>query len=149
LAATLNTIGEQIKKANLQLLYHNHDFEFIDHNGQIGYDVILNETDANYVKLEMDLYWLTHSSALKPLDWFKKYPGRFVTWHLKDMDKQNRELHTTMGEGAIDFATILKDYKLAGVKHLFVEQGNNYIPDAMTCVQRSAGYVKNKLLNKL
>lgn len=149
LAATLNTIGEPIKKAGLQLLYHNHDFEFIDHNGQIGYDVILNETDANYVKMEMDLYWLIHSSALKPIDWFKKQPGRFITWHLKDMDKQNRELHTTMGDGQIDFATILKDYKLAGIKHLFVEQGNNYIPDAMTCVQRSAAYVKNNLLKNM
>jgi sugar phosphate isomerase/epimerase len=63
------------------------------------------------------------------------------------MDKTDRELHTTVGDGVIDFKSIIKDYKIAGVQHMFVEQGNNYIPDAMSCVQRSAGYVKNNLLN--
>jgi sugar phosphate isomerase/epimerase len=147
LSATLNKIGEQIKKGGLQLAYHNHDFEFIDHDGKIGYDLILKETDPNFVKMELDLYWLSHSSALKPLDWFKKQPGRFAIWHIKDMDKTDRELHTTVGDGVIDFKSIIKDYKIAGVQHMFVEQGNNYIPDAMSCVQRSAGYVKNNLLN--
>lgn len=146
LSATLNTIGEQIKKGGLQLAYHNHDFEFIEQNGQIGYHTILNETDPKLVKLEMDLYWVSHSSKLKPSDWFKKQPGRFPIVHIKDMDKSDRELHTTVGDGTIAFKSILNDYKIAGVEHLFVEQGNNYIPDAMSCIQRSASYVKNHLL---
>jgi sugar phosphate isomerase/epimerase len=99
LAATLNTIGEQIKKGGLKLAYHNHDFEFIDHDGQIGYNTILNETDPDLVKLEMDLYWASHSSPLTPLEWFKKQPGRFAIMHIKDMDKKDRELHTTVGDG--------------------------------------------------
>lgn len=144
-AETLNRIGEQIKKSGLQLAYHNHDFEFIEHNGQIGYDIILNETDASLVKLEMDLYWIANASKLKPHDWFVKQPGRYISWHIKDMDKNNRDLHTTVGDGTIDFSSILSDAKLAGVKHMFVEQGNNYVPDAISCVQRSAQYVKNTL----
>lgn len=146
LSLTLNTIGEQISHAGLHLAYHNHDFEFIDYNGETGYEVILKETDPKLVKMEMDLYWLNHSSVLKPLDWFKKQPGRFVIWHIKDMDKKNRELHVPVGDGQIDYPQILKDYQLAGVEHLFVEQGNNYLPDAMTCIQRSADYMKNVLL---
>jgi sugar phosphate isomerase/epimerase len=145
-AAKLNVIGEQIKKAGLQLAYHNHDFEFIKHNGEIGYDIILNETDASLVKMEMDLYWTSHSSALSPNDWFKKQPGRFVILHLKDMDKKDRELHTVVGEGTIDFKSILKDAELAGVKHVFVEQGNNYVPNAFDCIARSAAYTKKHLL---
>ena len=145
-AAKLNMIGEQIKKAGLQLAYHNHDFEFIDHNGEIGYDIILNETDASLVKMEMDLYWTSHSSTLSPNDWFKKQPGRFVILHIKDMDKTNRDLHTVVGEGTIDFKSILKDAKLAGVKHVFVEQGNNYVPNAFDCIARSAAYTKKNLL---
>lgn len=86
-AATLNRIGEQIKNAGLQLAYHNHDFEFTEHNGQTGYDIILSETDPSLVKLEMDLYWVTYASKLKPYDWFVKQPGRYVSWHIKDMDK--------------------------------------------------------------
>lgn len=145
-AEKLNVIGEQVKKAKLQLAYHNHDFEFIDHNGQIGYDIILNETDGNLVKLEMDIYWFTHSSKLPAHYYFKKYPGRFALLHLKDMDKKDRELHTVMGDGSIDFSPFFADAELAGAKHLFVEQGNNYIPTAMNCVERSAIYVKKTFL---
>jgi sugar phosphate isomerase/epimerase len=146
-AAKLNRIGEQIKKANLQLAYHNHDFEFIDHDGQIGYDIILNETDSNLVKIEMDIYWFTHSSKLPALHYFTKYPNRFELLHLKDMDKNNSELHTVMGDGNIDFKPYFINAKLAGVKHIFVEQGNNYVPNATDCVKRSANYVKKNLLN--
>lgn len=145
-AEKLNRIGEQLNKANLLAGYHNHDFEFVDHNGQSGYDIILSETDPDTVKMQMDLYWLSHSSRLSPHDYFVKYPGRFASLHLKDMNKKNRDLHEVMGDGSIDFKRILKDVKLAGVKHLFVEQGNNYTPDAMQNVAKSAKYVRENLL---
>jgi sugar phosphate isomerase/epimerase len=143
-AATLNKIGEQISKAGLQLAYHNHDFEFTEQNGQIGYDIILNETDTSLVKLEMDIYWVAFASKLKPHEWFEKQPGRFVLWHIKDMDKATRD-YEVMGEGSIDFTTIMPDTKLAGAKHIYVEQGGNFKPDSMSCVKRSAKYVKNVL----
>lgn len=145
-AEKLNKIGEQLKPANLFVAYHNHDFEFIEHDGQIGYDIILKETDPSLVKLQLDLYWMAHSSKLKPHDYFVKYPGRFVSWHLKDMNKTDRDLHEVMGDGVIDFKSILADAKLAGAKHMIVEQGNNYTPDAMQNVAKSAVYVKNVLL---
>ena len=69
--ATLNKIGEQIKKGGLQLAYHNHDFEFTEQHGKIGYDIILNETDSSLVTLEMDIYWVAYASKCKPHDWFK------------------------------------------------------------------------------
>jgi sugar phosphate isomerase/epimerase len=144
-ADKLNRIGERLKLADLKVAYHNHDFEFIDHNGQIGYDIILKETDSSLVKLQADLYWLSNASKLKPHDYFVQYPGRYPMWHLKDMSKQDRNLHEIMGEGTIDFKTILKDDELAGVEHMFVEQGNNYHPDAMQNVGKSALYVKNVL----
>jgi sugar phosphate isomerase/epimerase len=149
LASTLNTIGEQIKKGGLQLGYHNFGYEFIDQAGVLPYDIILKETDPSLVKMQLDLYWFTYGSRSTPLDWFKKQPGRFVMWHIKDMDKQKRELHTVVGDGQIDFKPIFKDYKLSGVKHMFVEQGNNYVPDSMSCVQRSAIYVKKSLFADL
>ena len=52
----LNTIGEQIQKAGLGFAYHNHGFEFEDHNGENGFNIIIKETDASLVKLEMDMY---------------------------------------------------------------------------------------------
>jgi sugar phosphate isomerase/epimerase len=149
LTATLNTIGEQIKRGGLQLAYHNYGWDFMEQGGVIPYDIILKETDPALVKMELDLYWFSFGSRMKPLDWFKKQPGRFVIWHIKDMNKQNRELHEVVGDGQIDFKPIFKDAQLSGVKHMFVEQGNNYVPDAMSCVQRSADYMKKSLLNTL
>ncbi|MBL0740815.1 sugar phosphate isomerase/epimerase family protein [Chryseolinea lacunae] len=144
IADTLDLIGERIRKGGLQLAYHNHDFEFVDHDGKRGYDIIL-ATNPDNVKLELDLYWASFMKQnLAQL--FERQPGRFVIWHLKDMDKTNPDLHTTMGDGSIDFKSILPLASKSGVKHMFVEQGNNYVPDAMQCVARSAKYTKRELL---
>ncbi len=145
-AEKLNRIGEQLKKADLLTAYHNHDFEFIEYDGKIGYDIILKETDPSLVKIQMDLYWITRASKLTPHDYFKLYPGRFVSWHIKDMNKSNRDLHEIVGDGSIDFKPILAEGKIAGLQHVFVEQGNNYNGDAVLCVEKSAAYVKKELL---
>ena len=143
-AERLNTIGAQIKKAGLQLAYHNHDFEFVEQNGQIGYDIILKETDPALVKMQMDLYWIAHGSKLTPHEWFKKAPGRFVMWHVKDMHKVSRD-YTELGNGTIDFTKIWPDTGLAGMKHFFVEQGSNFAKDPMQSIADSAAYVKQYL----
>jgi sugar phosphate isomerase/epimerase len=144
-AERLNVIGGQIKKAGLQLAYHNHDFEFIEQNGQIGYDIILKETDPALVKLQMDLYWIAHGSKLTANEWFKRAPGRFVMWHVKDMHKTSRD-YTELGNGSIDFTRIWPDASLAGLKHFFVEQGGNFTHDPFRSVADSAEYVKRVLL---
>ncbi len=146
LAEKLNIIGEQIKKANLQLAYHNQGVEFDEQNGQIGFDIILNETDQNLVKMELDTYWFSYSSKLPAHHYFEKYPNRFPLLHFKDMDKNDSGLHTVLGNGSIDFKPYVADYKLAGVKHIMVEQGNNYVPNVFDCVARSAKYMKQNLV---
>jgi sugar phosphate isomerase/epimerase len=145
-AERLNLIGAQAKKAGLQVAYHNHDFEFVDQNGQIGYDVIIKETDPALVKLQMDLYWVARSaSILTPIQWFKRAPGRFEMWHVKDMHKVSRD-YTELGNGSIDFTLIWPDAKVAGLNHFFVEQGGNFTHDPLRSVADSAEYVKRVLL---
>ena len=145
-AERLNVAGGQIKKAGLQLAYHNHDFEFVEQNGQIGYDIILKETDPALVKLQMDLYWIARGgSKLTPNQWFKQQPGRFVMWHVKDMHRTSRD-YTEVGNGTIDFTRIWPDASLAGLKHFFVEQGGNFTHDPFRSVGDSAEYVKRVLL---
>ena len=144
IAERLNIAGAQIKKAGLELAYHNHDFEFVDQNGQKGYDIILKETDPALVKLQMDLYWMAHANQ-SPNDWFKRAPGRFVMWHVKDMHKVSRD-YTELGNGSIDYTKIWPDTSLAGMKHFFVEQGGNFTHDPMRSVADSAEYVKRALL---
>jgi sugar phosphate isomerase/epimerase len=144
-AERLNLVGAQVKKAGLTLAYHNHDFEFVEQNGQIGYDIIIKGTDPALVKLQMDLYWIARGSKLSPNEWFKRAPGRFEMWHVKDMHKTSRD-YTELGNGTIDFTKIWPDAKLAGLKHFFVEQGGNFTHDPFRSVSDSADYVKKYLL---
>lgn len=144
LAEKINKAGEICKSAGLQLAYHNHDFEFIDMNGQHGYDILLNNTDASLVKMEMDLYWVVRA-GYQPVEIFKKHTGRFAFWHVKDMDKADRTKNTEVGNGTVDFKTIFASAKLAGVKHYIVEQENNYVPDIFTSIKTSCSYTKASL----
>jgi sugar phosphate isomerase/epimerase len=140
-AERLNTIGGQITKAGLELAYHNHDFEFVEQNGQIGYEIILKDTDPALVNLQMDLYWIARGSKLTANEWFKRAPGRFVMWHVKDMHKISRD-YTELGNGSIDFSRIFPDATLAGLKHYFVEQGGNFTHDPLRSIADSAEYMK-------
>ncbi|WP_031525692.1 sugar phosphate isomerase/epimerase family protein [Dyadobacter crusticola] len=114
-----NKSGEVAKKAGLQFGYHNHDFEFKQIDGQLPYDLIAS-TDPNLVKLELDLYWIV-KAGMDPVDLFKKYPGRFPLWHVKDMDKTDQSF-AEVGTGSIDFKKIFDARKTAGLTHFFVEQ---------------------------
>jgi len=143
-AEKLNRIGARLKNTKVGLAYHNHDFEFIDQNGQIGYDVILNETDPDLVKLQIDLYWAVHSSPLSPHELFLKQPGRYVMWHVKDMDKKTRD-YTELGNGSIDYKPILPDAKMSGMENYFIEQGGNFAKDPMQSIADSAAFMKKNL----
>lgn len=144
LASKLNIVGERIKKAGLGFAYHNHNFEFIDHDGKIGYDIIMEETDSDLVKLQIDLYWVARASKLTPAELFRKQPGRFVMWHIKDMDKISHD-YTELGNGSIDYTTILPDTEIAGMEFYYLEQGGNFRKDSMQSITESAAFFKNNL----
>ena len=147
LADRINKAGEICKANNVQLAYHNHDFEFKDFNGETGYDVILKNTDADLLKLEMDIYWVVFANR-NPIKLFNENPGRFHLWHVKDMSKTNRSENTEVGNGQIDFKSIVAAASKAGVKHFFVEQENNYSPDYYGSIKTSSANVKQFLPGK-
>jgi sugar phosphate isomerase/epimerase len=144
LTGKLNTIGERVNKAGLGFAYHHHDFEFTDHGGKNGYEIIMSETDPSLVKLQMDLYWVMRSSRLTPSQLIAKQPGRFVMWHIKDMDKQNKD-YSELGNGSIDFTTILPEASRSGLQYYYIEQGGNFQHDPITSVTDSAAYFKKNL----
>ena len=144
LADRLNVVGKQVTQAGLGFAYHNHDFEFVDHNGENGYDIIMKNTDPELVKLQIDLYWVMHSSKLSPSELFRKQPGRFVMWHIKDMDKITRD-YTELGNGSIDYRVILPEASRAGLQLYFLEQGGNFAKDSMQSVADSAKFFKKNL----
>ena len=147
LADRLNMAGEICKKSNLQLAYHNHDFEFADLGGGHGYDILLNNTDKDLMKMELDLYWVVRA-GYDPIALFKSNPGRFHLWHVKDMSKTDKTKNTEICNGMLDFRSIFKSAKLAGVKHFIVEQETNYAPDYIGSITTSNKEVK-KLLRKI
>jgi len=119
LAENCNVYGEACKKAGLKLAYHNHDFEFEMRDGQLPYDVLLQDVDPDLMAMEMDLYWMAKAKQ-DPLAYFKRHPGRFKLWHVKDMDKQGA--FADVGMGVIDFPTIFSHAKQSGVEHKVVER---------------------------
>ena len=121
LADDFNKIGELCQKSNIQFAYHNHDFEFIITDGEIPYDVLLNETDKELLKMELDIYWII-KGGYDPVKYFKNYPGRFELWHVKDMEDSEEGFFTEVGNGIINFKEIF-EYKItSGMKYFFVEQ---------------------------
>lgn len=140
--------GELCKKEGLKLAYHNHNTEFKPFGDTYGYEIFLKESDPKLVHFEMDLYWLVRAGK-KPEDLFKEFPGRFPMWHVKDMDKQNPDDNTEIGNGTIDFAPIFQHASESGMKHFFLEQESNYQPDLMGSIKTSYDFIKKNLIPKL
>ena len=140
LCEVLNKSGEACKKAGLTFGYHNHDFEFQALEGKLPYDLILAECDKNTVKMELDLGWISHAGK-DPLEYFAKHPGRFITFHVKDMDASQKQITMELGRGKVDFKRILAKSKLAGVKHYFVEQDHTSLTP-LESIKISMEYLK-------
>jgi sugar phosphate isomerase/epimerase len=117
---TINKAAEVAKTKGLKTAYHNHAFEFKQVEGQVMYDVMLAELDPK-ISMEMDIFWVVNA-GLDPIQYFEKYPGRFEQWHVKDMDKSDRNRNADVGTGAIDFTKIFAASKKSGMKHFYIEQ---------------------------
>lgn len=119
-ADEFNKAGEACNKLGLKFGYHNHEYEFESENGEVLYDVLMDNTQANLVHMELDLGWVIVGGK-DPLDYFKKYPGRFPLWHLKDMNMTKKE-STEFGKGGLDIPKMMANQQASGVKHIFIEQ---------------------------
>jgi sugar phosphate isomerase/epimerase len=117
----LNKAGEVCNKNGIRFGYHNHAFEFETVEGQIPYDVMLKELDPKMVGMELDIYWV-YRAGKDALKMFEQNPGRFEQWHVKDMDKTNKDRNADVGTGSIDWKGIFAKAKQSGMKHFYVEQ---------------------------
>ena len=118
LVDVLNQAGQRVHAAGLRFAYHNHDFEFKPlPDGMLPYDMLLSRTDADRVKMEMDLYWITKAGK-DPIAYMTRYPGRITLVHVKDMDASGNM--ADVGQGRIDFARIFAADP--AIEHYFVER---------------------------
>ncbi len=118
IAELLNTRGEAAKSAGKRVAYHNHEFEFETIDGQVPYDILLNETEPDLVKMEIDLFW-AHLAGVDVIDYFNKSPGRFIACHIKDASAAGEMV--SVGSGVIDFERIFSHAELAGLERYIVE----------------------------
>lgn len=138
-ADTFNKAAEDCKKAGLKFGYHNHDYEFDKVDGKVLYDVLLENSDPKLVLMELDLGWVVVTGN-DPVDYFKRYPGRFPLWHLKDMKKDHPE-STEFGKGQLDIKMMMQNAKSSGMKYFFVEQ-EEYAENPIKSIQHNFDYLK-------
>lgn len=142
----LNLVAQVMKKNGIQFGYHNHDFEFKEVDGVIPfYDIYLKNTDPKLITFELDLYWATKAGH-NPVDIFKKYPGRFELWHVKDMENSADKFFAPVGTGTINFREIFDHQKEAGLKYYFVEQDATRDKKPFEAIKTSIDNLKNKIL---
>lgn len=138
----LTKTGEACKKAGLQLVYHNHDWEFKTIGDSRPFDVFAKQIPSSLMNFELDLAWVT-KAGVDPVQLFKTHPGRFHLWHVKDIDKELLTLKP-VGDGSIDFKRIFKHAKKAGLKYPMVEHDNP--ADAFDSLGRSMNWLKANVL---
>jgi sugar phosphate isomerase/epimerase len=136
IAETYNRAGDASRRAGIQFAYHNHNFEFApvkDADGKLPYDILLESCDARLVKMELDLCWIS-AAGKDPLDYFRRYPGRFPMVHVKGLTTlppvtgeavpidRVLPLITDVGhDDVIDWKRIFAQSRAAGIQHYFVE----------------------------
>jgi sugar phosphate isomerase/epimerase len=149
----LNDFAEKTKGSGVKFGYHNHNFEFANVDGKIPYyDIILPGLNKD-LALELDLFWVTKAGQ-DPVEIFKKYPGRFELFHVKDMFTKQEPFYDTegvkdfapVGEGLIDFKRIFAENDMAGVKYLFVEQDSTPDNNPFVAIKKSYNNLKTRIL---
>lgn len=142
----LNLVARVMKKNGIRFGYHNHDFEFKPVDGVIPfYDIYLKNTDPGLITFELDLYWATKAGH-NPVEIFKKYPGRFELWHVKDMENSSDKFFAPVGTGTINFKEIFDHREKAGMKYYFVEQDSTRDNNPMRAIETSINNLKSKIL---
>lgn len=149
--AALDEAGAHMEACGFKFFYHHHHYEFYRHDGETVLDYILK--NAPHIHLTLDTYWLQYG-GVDVCDTIDRAAGRIECIHLKDYmvarkdgDKPDFEPRfAPVGDGNIDFASVVRHARAAGCKYFLVEQDNAAkLPDTMEQVARSARYLTQKL----
>lgn len=141
-----NTFGKQLKEKGLMFSYHNHGFEFREHEDGTFFDYIVQNTNPEYVNFQLDVFW-TVWPGHDPVALLKKYPDRFRTVHLKDLKKgiegdltgrAPRETMVLLGQGQVDFKSLLIAAQDTNIEYFYIE---DEVDDVETSVPQSYEYI--------
>jgi sugar phosphate isomerase/epimerase len=142
-----NRAGEALAKHGLKFFYHTHGYEFLPYGKGTFFDLMMAETKPEFVHYEMDVYWIVNPGQ-DPVKLLEKYGSRFELMHLKDMKQGTPSGFTghsdvtnnvPLGAGVIEFPTLLRAAKKAGVKWYFVEDES---PTSVEQIPQSLRYLE-------
>lgn len=160
-------VGAALKEADIQLLYHNHDFEFGKADDKFLLDWLYESVPEDLLKTEIDTCWVRYA-GYDPAAYIKKYTGRSPVVHLKDFEctnfnmgpvyaliddsgeegeKPSREdagfMFKPVGSGVQDIVSILEAASEAGAEYVIVEQDESPERPAMEAAKMSREYLKS------
>ena len=156
------SIGEAAEKVGIQLLYHNHDFEFVKFNGKYMLDILYDTVPANHLATELDTCWVNVGGE-EPAAYVRKYSGRAPVVHLKDFfGEKSDDMYELIGikpsapkrpsgfefrpvgSGLQDIPALLAAAKDAGAEWIVVEQDNPSMDlTPAECAKKSREYLKS------
>ncbi|WKN29890.1 sugar phosphate isomerase/epimerase [Porifericola rhodea] len=148
-AERLNKAGEKCEQAGIHLCYHNHSFEFEPIEGQVPYEVLMEELDPKQVQFELDIFWAS-LGGYDPIKLMNKMKGKIRLLHLKnkkqgiadeyDEAKVPKDAFQEVGDGVIDVKKVLKLAPKVGVEQCFVEQDQS--PAPLESIAQSTSYLR-------
>lgn len=125
LGARIEAAGKPLRDAGLGFGYHNHDFEFVETDGIIPMDALLEGGPS--LEWEIDVAWVVRGNQ-DPLEWIDRYKDRITAAHIKDLapEGENRDEDgwADVGHGTMDWAGISSALKATPAKHLVMEHDN-------------------------
>lgn len=160
-------ISALLKEGGIQLMYHNHDFEFQKIDGEFILDKMYATLSNDVLMPQLDTCWV-HYAGQNPAEYIKKYSGKMKVLHLKDfvceklgggpvyalidedgneMKPENRDdagfKFTPVGSGIQDWKSILASAEEAGIEYVIVEQDQSYDIDPLDAAKMSRDYLKS------
>lgn len=133
-ADELNKMGVKAKNAGIQIGFHNHNGEFQKINDTLIYDVLMKQFDPEYVKMQFQVAVI--SIGYKASDYFKKYPGRFISAHLADWSDSTKK-SVPIGQGIVNWKEFFASIKKGGVKNIFVEMDEETFKDSAEFLKKA------------
>lgn len=120
-AALLSTAGERAARSGIRTGYHNHDFEFARFGDRTALEILLAESDAAHVDLELDCFW-AYKAGQDPLALLKRHASRITMLHLKDSSGAPQHAQRDIGSGVIAWQPLLATAVAQRVTNVFVER---------------------------
>lgn len=144
-ADNFNAKGDICKKNGIRFAYHNHGYSFKELEGKMPQDVMMDNTNPELVDFEMDIYWVVTGGA-DPVKYMEKYKNRFRLGHVKDRKKgaapTDQDASCIVGEGSIDYPSLLHTAKKNGMEYFIVEQEHFENTTPMLSAEADAKYLK-------